>query len=279
MPRNQQIAPHVGRLSRSQVWAKRGCYKGQKASTAPEKTEQPHHVEKQVGGANNGGVRLVPTQKAPRFYAADDVKKPKKSRKVQNPHALRSSITPGTVLILLAGRFKGKRVVFLKQLASGLLLVTGPYKINGVPLRRVNQAYVIATSTKIDLCDLKVRLCFCLLPPVAYFTDLFPCRLTTRSTTTTFPSQSRTRVSPLRKSSSRVASPSRRRPSPHLRRTTRNTSTTTSLPKSRRLPTLPNTSVHLGVSRRANSLMQLFSNTCAHEVALTVNCKTSDRSL
>ena len=27
----------------------------------------------------------------------------------------------------------------------------GPYKINGVPLRRVNQAYVIATSTKVEL--------------------------------------------------------------------------------------------------------------------------------
>ena len=88
--------------------------------------------------------------KAFKWYPGDDEKKQFKRRKIA-PTKLRKGIEAGRVLILLAGRFRGKRVVFLKQLKSGLLLVTGPYKINGVPLRRVNQVYTMSTSTKVDI--------------------------------------------------------------------------------------------------------------------------------
>jgi large subunit ribosomal protein L6e len=97
------------------------------------------------------------SQKEPRFYAADDERKPIPSRKHRAKQTrLRPNLRPGSVVIILAGRFKGKRVVFLKQLPSGLLLVTGPYKVNGVPLRRVNQAYVIITSTVLDVSKAEV---------------------------------------------------------------------------------------------------------------------------
>ncbi|KAF9055409.1 60S ribosomal protein L6 [Hymenopellis radicata] len=166
MARSKEIAPHVGRFSRSKLAAKRGLYKGLKKSEKPAATAAPETVEKTIGGDKNGGKRAVPTTKAPRFYPADDVRVPKQSRKSPKPTHIRTTITPGTVLILLAGRFRGKRVVFLKSLESGLLLVTGPYKINGVPLRRVNQAYVIATSTKVDISSLTLDAKF----TDAYFT-------------------------------------------------------------------------------------------------------------
>lgn len=112
---------------------------------------------------NKGKFPVHPKQKkeeaapaATKFYAPDDAPTPIKKRAIVRPTKLRGTIAPGSVLILLAGRFKGKRVVFLKQLESGLLLVTGPFKLNGVPLRRVNQAYVIGTAAKIDVSGVDV---------------------------------------------------------------------------------------------------------------------------
>ena len=60
-------------------------------------------------------------------------------------------LTPGQIVIILSGRFRGRRVVYLKKLESNLLLVTGPYKYNGVPLKRVNAAYVLPTNTKLNI--------------------------------------------------------------------------------------------------------------------------------
>jgi large subunit ribosomal protein L6e len=86
------------------------------------------------------------------WYPAEDEKK-RFTRKSNQPRpsAGRKSITPGTVVILLSGPHRGRRAVALKTLASGNLLVSGPYAINGVPLKRVNPSYVIATSTKVAL--------------------------------------------------------------------------------------------------------------------------------
>ena len=82
------------------------------------------------------------------WYPVADSKK-HFSRKCKEPKKshISAELKPGQVVILLSGRFRGRRVVFLKKLESNLLLVTGPYKYNGVPLKRVNAAYVLPTNT------------------------------------------------------------------------------------------------------------------------------------
>jgi large subunit ribosomal protein L6e len=89
MARSSPIAPNVGRLSRSQVAAKRGLYKGtfvtlntycrahwlsyptslgKKTGAAPAKEEKPTTFEKSVGGAKNGEKRTISTDKAQKYY-------------------------------------------------------------------------------------------------------------------------------------------------------------------------------------------------------------------
>lgn len=93
-----------------------------------EKEKKPLFVEKQMGAGDAKGKRLVRVKKNPRTVRPEGTKKPRQRKTLKAPKSkekLRSSLVPGTVCILLAGRHRGKRVVFMKQLRSGLLLVNG----------------------------------------------------------------------------------------------------------------------------------------------------------
>ncbi|KAL2497417.1 60S ribosomal protein L6-3 [Abeliophyllum distichum] len=129
--RNPELIRGVRKHSRSQMYHKRGLW----AIKAKNGGKFPTHDKKSVG------AEPAAAEKAPKFYPADDVKKPLSNKRKHKPTKLRASIIPGTVLIILTGRFKGKR----------------PFKINGVPLRRVNQSYVVATSTKVDISGVNVE--------------------------------------------------------------------------------------------------------------------------
>jgi len=101
-------------------------------------------------GKKNEDRTILP--KGPKYYPTERVRKLIPNTRANNrPAKLRSRLVPGAVLILLSGKYRSKKVVLLKALPSGLLVVAGPFALNGVPLRRVNPAYVIATTTRVDL--------------------------------------------------------------------------------------------------------------------------------
>ncbi|CRG95092.1 hypothetical protein PGAL8A_00249200 [Plasmodium gallinaceum] len=70
-------------------------------------------------------------------------------RKYVVQRKIRKSIEIGKVAIILSGKHMGKRCIISKILRSGLLVVVGPYEVNGVPLKRVDPRYLVVTSTNI----------------------------------------------------------------------------------------------------------------------------------
>jgi len=141
-PRNPEIASGVRKMGRKRA---------QQATAHHKFAAKGKGVAPKAQPASDRPAKRAAEMVKSKFYPADDYSVPLRHSRAVKPAKLRKSITPGTVGIVLAGRFRGRRVVILKQLSSGLLLVSGPIKINGVPLRRMNAAYIIATSTKVDV--------------------------------------------------------------------------------------------------------------------------------
>jgi len=159
-PRNYELLPGVMRFSRARMFQKRGLYKKKPFPVAKkEKPKRELYKIKKVGGDKNAGERKVLIKKPKPLLGSERIRTRPKCRKAhfsKHKRSLRKTLTPGTVVIILAGRHKGKRAVFLKQLDSGLLLITGPFKLNACPLRRINQIYVIGTKTKLDVSKVKI---------------------------------------------------------------------------------------------------------------------------
>jgi large subunit ribosomal protein L6e len=160
-PRNYKLVSGVSRFGKSSTYHKKAIYKFLKKKTAKKADKPaPRFIEKKVGGAKNGGTRMVRVKKFLKEsdYPTKDKPAPGTSKKffAKQTHKIRPTLCPGTVSIILAGVHKGKRVIVLKHLSTGLLLVTGPFKINGCPMRRINQRYLVATSTHIDVSAVKI---------------------------------------------------------------------------------------------------------------------------
>ena len=62
-PRNKDLAPGIGRYSRSAIYKKRALYKRKKTGVKKEVVEEPKTRVKEVGGDKNGSTRVVPVKR------------------------------------------------------------------------------------------------------------------------------------------------------------------------------------------------------------------------
>jgi len=109
------------------------------------------YVEKEI--EKDGKKMMVKTTKLlAKKMPMGDIPMPRKGK--LHSHKLRKSITPGTIGIILKGPQKTRRVVFIKQVESGLMIVANP--VAGLEPTTVDSRYFLSTKVKLDISGVKV---------------------------------------------------------------------------------------------------------------------------
>ncbi len=128
LKRNAVLAAGVNRYGRRAMYVRKGVWAIKKRNQAgPKKAEQPK--AKVVPFGKKGETRTLSRPRISIHFPSYALQNRLHTKGAPKQAKLRKSITPGTILIVLNGSFAGKRVVFLKHLTSGNLLVAGTTKL------------------------------------------------------------------------------------------------------------------------------------------------------
>lgn len=114
---NVDLGGGLLKYSRSQQYQRKGLWRfAGKKRPVVKVPKKPITVVKQINGAKNGKERVVNLLKPKSNYPtkARVQKRPTRGSFKKHTRNTRKSLKPGRVLIMLAGKHKGKRVVLLK---------------------------------------------------------------------------------------------------------------------------------------------------------------------
>uniref|UniRef100_H0XJA5 Large ribosomal subunit protein uL6 N-terminal domain-containing protein n=1 Tax=Otolemur garnettii TaxID=30611 RepID=H0XJA5_OTOGA len=165
--RNPVLIRGIGRCFRSVRYSRKPKYTKKRpvAKSKIQKKRKSSRLLQSQWVGTDGGTRGVRLHKMSCYYPTKDVSRAVAPRQTPQWAPKKTSLTilitlPGTILIILPTytlphsrhppQPQGQ-----KQLGGGLLLLTGPLGLSRVALRRTHQKFVIATSTKIDIGNVK----------------------------------------------------------------------------------------------------------------------------
>ena len=73
------------------------------------------------------------------------------------PRVLRTDLQPGNIVVMLEGPYTGKRAVFVKQLGSGMAVVSGVRDVNGVPPVRIDERFLFKLSATVSIPSININ--------------------------------------------------------------------------------------------------------------------------